>query len=184
MPSTQTGHQSLTSHNSALTSMNDTAKESNDISFIKPSKKACPTRFLFVSKANIAKPTLNAELIEIFSPFGDLDTTVGPICVNQKRHVCYVCFTEAESCQRALLATQTGSGISLPNDTVRLICKYADIERPSIPPPEPECVSSTTEVVVPGLTVVENFVDPDEEQHLLDFCDTRNAEKFFSKGNQ
>jgi hypothetical protein len=37
-------------------------------------------------------------------------------------------------------------------------------------------------VEVPGLTILKDFVTEDEEQHLLDFCDTRNAEKFFSKG--
>ena len=171
---------------------NECKTTEHKVSFVKPSKKSCPTRYLFVSKANTSLPIdiLTQELIDIFSPFGPLDqsipgtTSVGPVVINQKRHVCYVCFASKESCERALLATQAGQGLVLPsNNTVRLICKYADVERPVIPPPEPECISSTTEINVPGLTVIENFITSEEEQYLLDFCDNRNAEKFFSKGN-
>ena len=158
-------------------------KKDNFPSFIKPSKKSCPTRYLFVSKANTTDPNLATLLTETFSQFGDLDTSLGPTCINLKRHVCYVIFKDVESCERALLATQTDGGIALQGyEDVRLICKYAGIEKPVIPPPEPECISSTANVNVPGLTVIENFVTEDEEQYLLDFCDTRNAVKYFSKG--
>ena len=96
-------------------------------SFVKPPKKSCPTRFLFVSKANTLNPNLKTELIEIFSSYGLLDTVVGPVFVNHSRHVCYVCFEESAACQRALLATQEDQGLFLPVDNeIRLICKYAD----------------------------------------------------------
>lgn len=165
--------------------MEHTTKEKDtEISFVKPSKKASPTRFLFVSKADISDPNLAAELISIFSRYGDLDETMGPVYINHKRHVCYVCFQDKGSCQKALLATQCKEGMSLSGGVEKLICKYADVERPVTPPPEPECISTTEGVDVPGLTVMEEFVSEEEERFLLDFCDTRNADtvKAFSKG--
>lgn len=34
-------------------------------------------------------------------------------------------------------------------------------------PPEPECTSTTENIVVPGLTLIENFIHPDEESAIL-----------------
>ena len=158
--------------------------------FVKPSKKKKkkgeaerpPTRFLFISKADTSRPRLLSELADTFSQFGSLDSDLGPVCVNWKRHVCYVCFQEEEACRRALIATQEGEGVAL-GDGIRLICKYADLYRPQIPPPEPECVSATDDVLVPGLTLLQDFISPEEEEFLIDFCDNRNSKDYFAKGN-
>ena len=166
---------------------NNTKKEpTKELSFVRASKKNCPTRFLFVSRADLADPNVTSDMIETFSAFGDLDTAMGPICIhiNQKRHASYVCFQDKEGCQRAYLAAETGAGISLKDGAERLICRYTDMEKSLIAPPEAECISITRGIEVPGLSVTEDFVSEEEEEYLLDFCDTRNAEKFFSKGNE
>ena len=39
---------------------------------------------------------------------------------------------------------------------------------PPQPPPEPECTSTTAQVSVPGLSLLEDFLTPDEETLLLE----------------
>jgi hypothetical protein len=90
------------------------------------------------------------------------------------QHVCYVCYKDEMSAQRAMeYVADLGIWIS----DRKLSAKYAAIARPTIPPPEPECISTTQEVVVPGLHVLADFITAEDEQRLLVFCDSQENKK-------
>jgi hypothetical protein len=52
--------------------------------------------------------------------------------------------------------------------------RYADLSRVIIPPPEPECISETEDIVVPGLHLFTEFVSLEEEKELLEFSDQKD----------
>jgi hypothetical protein len=53
--------------------------------FVKPLKRACPTRFLFVSNADTESPSLKFDLEELFGQFGELDFSFGPVFVSKSK---------------------------------------------------------------------------------------------------
>jgi hypothetical protein len=53
--------------------------------FVKPLKRACPTRYLFVSNADTESPTLKLDLEELFGQFGEMDLTFGPVFVSKSK---------------------------------------------------------------------------------------------------
>lgn len=59
-------------------------------------------------------------------------------------------------------------------DGYNITIKYASIKKPSTPPPEPECTSSTVDIQVPGMMLIPDFISPDEEAYLLDTYATRD----------
>jgi alkylated DNA repair dioxygenase AlkB len=62
--------------------------------------------------------------------------------------------------------------------------RYADLTRTIIPPPEPECISVTADVVVPGLHLFPEFVTEEEERELIEFSDQKDSHgKLFWKTN-
>ena len=90
------------------------------------------------------------------------------------KHVCYVCYQESTSAQAALeYVGSPGMWIS----GRKLSAKYASIAKTPIPPPEPECISTTADVAVPGLVVVPDFISPEVEARLLQFCDAHENRK-------
>lgn len=97
-----------------------------------------------------------------------------------QQHVCYVCFKEEQSAQMAIEYVAT-TGMWLGGR--KLSTKYATIARPPMPPPEPECTSSTDEIEVPGLTVIRDFVTEADELHLLQMCDIHENKKSKWKSN-
>ena len=53
--------------------------------FVKPPKRAYPTRFVFVSNADTTSDTIEQDLIQHFEQFGDFDYECGPVFVNYER---------------------------------------------------------------------------------------------------
>ena len=81
------------------------------------------------------------------------------------KRICYIIYTEAEF---AAKATSHFLQHPLVIDGFNITIKYADIKKPSTPPPEPECTSGTHDITVPGMTLITEFITPDEETYLLD----------------
>jgi hypothetical protein len=66
----------------------------------------------------------------------------------------------------------------------KVAVRYADLTREMIPPPEPECISVTADVVVPGLHLFPEFVSEEEERELIEFSDQKDPHgKLFWKTN-
>jgi hypothetical protein len=53
--------------------------------FVKPTKRACPTKFLFVSNANTDSETIQLDLMNLFQQFGEFDETFGPIFISKEK---------------------------------------------------------------------------------------------------
>lgn len=57
--------------------------------FVKPTKRSCPTKILFVSNANTDSETIELDLRNLFQQFGEFDETFGPIFISKEK-VCWV----------------------------------------------------------------------------------------------
>lgn len=101
-------------------------------------------------------------------------------CLIFGQHVCYVCFQEEKSAERAM---QYVSSVGIWISNRKLSTKYAAIARPPIPPPEPECISMTEDIVVPGLHVLTDFISLEDEKRLIEFCDSHENKKSKWKTN-
>jgi hypothetical protein len=111
--------------------------------------------------------TTKEEIRSLFTIYGEIaqDEVTGSDgieLVKDKRY-CYVSFTTAEAAARAVAAYQSNDG-SLP----KLLVKYAVLAEPKGPALEPPCTSSTADLDVPGLRVVENFLSEELEAQLLE----------------
>jgi alkylated DNA repair protein alkB homolog 8 len=87
------------------------------------------------------------------------------------QHLCYICFKDKLSTQAAVEYSQHNN---LFIGERKVSVRYADLSRVTIPPPEPECISETEDVVVPGLHLFTDFVSLEEEKELLEFSDQKD----------
>ena len=120
-----------------------------------------PSRVLYVAGVGQQMNTLKTDVLAEFAAFGAVEEVE---FVANKRF-CFVVFEDAHSATAAMEAL---SDRHIERFKGRVFIQYAVENAPRSPgPPEPECVSLTAEVVVPGLEVLEEFVSEEDEQILL-----------------
>jgi len=154
--------------------------DNNLPNFVKPRKTACPTRYVFISNADTTSDTVIQDITDIFQSFGELDTSTGPVFVNYKRHVCYVCYKDPMAAQHAIQQS-IDPGVIVKGR--KISAKYADIARPVTPPPEAECTSTTDHVDVPGLYLIEEVISSEEEASLIALCDSNEKGRTLWRNN-
>lgn len=132
-----------------------------------------PTRFLYVSGVGDFFKSDKEVLRRLFGAYGELDYKDGDaICFIDEMRYCFVCYTAVESAVQAC-AVFTGCDYLTKlsqelqenmQGITKLYVRYAKEKSTARGPPEPECVSSTAHVVVPGCMVIENFITEEEEE--------------------
>lgn len=134
--------------------------------FRRPQNNSGPTRFLYVSGVGDEMGTKESSLVEIFSQFGEIDFSDGyGIDLVPNRRYCFVCFVEVESAMKAL--QHFSAEYELPNlPQTKIMVRYAEEVKEKIIP-KIDCTSSTNHIEVPGLFLIEEFVNPEEEEGLL-----------------
>lgn len=119
------------------------------------------SRVLYVAGVGQQMNTHKADVLAVFSVFGAVDEVE---FVPNKRF-CFVVFGDILS---ATAAKQGLSDQHIECFRGKVYIQYAVENSPRSPgPPEPECISLTAEVVVPGLEVVDEFVTVEDEELLL-----------------
>ena len=120
-----------------------------------------PSRVLYVAGVGHKMNTHKADVLAEFSAFGAVEEVE---FVPNKRF-CFVIFKETEA---ATAAIQNLSDRHIERFHGKLFIQYAIENTPrNLCPLEPECVSLTAEVVVPGLEILDEFLTEHEEQILL-----------------
>lgn len=174
-------------------------EENNCPEFVKPLKRSCPTNYLYISNANTSSENILEDLQHTFLSFGNFNNSFGPIFISKKKvsfsssssffylsliflqHLCYICYENKESTQKVIEYSEKND---LYVGNRKVIVRYADLSRIKISPPEPECISETVNVNVPGLYLIPEFVTFEEEKELLDFADGKdeNGKLYWKSG--
>lgn len=115
-----------------------------------------PSRVLYVAGCGSKYDTEVSLLESIFGEYGAIDEILMP---EGFRYV-YIVFSESSSAVRAMGAL---SNKNVPGLSSSLYIRWALEELPRKDPPEPDCISTTSDVVVPGCIVVEEFLSEEEE---------------------
>lgn len=154
-----------------------------ELHFVKPSAKQNNseeevTRHLYVCGLGSALGSTVETVATIFAPYGALDTSQawGAIDLVPDKRFCFVSFVHKESAQRALESLRASSRGG--NSDIRLLVKYAEENKGTRikAPPEPEDTALSEDLVVPGLHIVENFIDEQEETDLMAVFGAEDAE--------
>jgi alkylated DNA repair dioxygenase AlkB len=130
------------------------------IRFIKAKSSSGPTRFLHVSGAGSSLGTTEENVRAVFDCYGSVDVEF----ISERRY-CFVIYKDIES---AIRATETfQSKVFLQLSTSQLQIRYAEIDTSPLKSPEPECVSMTNYISVPGCFIIPEFISEDEEIKLM-----------------
>lgn len=139
--------------------------------FCKPKIDSPPTRFLYVSGAGDQLGTNPSLLMEVFGRFGEL--AEDRIEFIKGKRFCFIIYVDTES---AIRARDNLSDTSIPElGEIKVHIKFAAEVVPSQGIPEPECTSTTEHTSIPGMSLVENFINEDEETILLDHSCSSSA---------
>jgi alkylated DNA repair protein alkB homolog 8 len=133
--------------------------------FIKARPGSGPTRILYISNAGDALGTTEDELRQVFRAYGDIEIVLVP----EKRYS-FAVFGDADAAQRAMQEMQAANAPTLGTNganRIQLQLRFAEEASPPIPVPEPECVSTTDRLEVPGAHIIEDFITSEEEMQLL-----------------
>lgn len=154
-----------------------------DKMFVRPTKgnAGLPTRYLYLSGVGSDLGTDPMALHQFLSRFGELESIgaddeednqdelskeASGVYMPPNRRYCFAVFKLVES---AIAAHDFFSRNSSVDElgVSQVMAKYSDIAG-SRGPPEAECTSSTSSVIVPGFTLIENFISEEEEMNLME----------------
>ena len=129
---------------------------------VAPSTEATPTRFLYLSGVGHGLGTDEQALIDLFSAHGELDDP--PVEMVPDKRFCFIIYKEVDS---AVTAKRELGNKAIPSmNDIQFIIRYA-VERIVSVMPEPEDSIPSSEVSLPGLTVIEEFISEEKERAIL-----------------
>jgi alkylated DNA repair protein alkB family protein 8 len=166
----------------------------SDTRFVKPKGSGTGaesvSRHLYVCGMGDALGSTSEEVVRLFSAYGELDGSEswGAVDMVAGKRFCFVSFVSEADAETALTAMRKGFTDPAPSPTNgaeagagkegrRLQVKYAEKNSACAAaaklrgPPEPEDTASSDDVVVPGLRIVPDFIDAEEESRLLALFD-------------
>ena len=139
--------------------------------FVKPGKgqKEEVSRHLYIAGVGDLLGTDSSALKQFLSEFGPLEAKPPDhegVYMPEGRRYCFASFLNIEDSKAAYTYFQAQQSIPLLNVS-KVQVRYAfTMEHRS--PQEPECTSVTSEIIVPGLSLIENFLSELDESSLLD----------------
>ena len=169
--------------------------------FCKPTKTSGSTvsRHIYIAGLGEQIGTSKEHVRELFSQFGALDYSVGneddnqevrdtdPVQFVEGKRYCFVSYVLESSAVQAVSYYKRSADDRDNNDTKqKLLVMFAAVnEVKNATDPLPPCTSSSDNVVIPGLRIVSDFIDVDNEQILLssDMCSrtSSNWEELLSR---
>lgn len=152
--------------------------------FAKPSREddGNPSRFLYIGGVG-AQMNSNMEILRsLLCVFGELDceffdtseenASLGIYFPPEKRF-CFAAYKDVSSSVDAYL--HFSKSFDCPELNVKKIdVKYAHIQNKNCPP-IPECTSESSKLFIPGLVLLEEFIDDKMERQIADEVDGENA---------
>lgn len=133
-----------------------------------------PSRHLYISGLGHQLQTDKTALLDFFRSFGTLEDVEGDegIYMPPEKRFLFVTFQEVRVAQEVF--ARLAADPSIPSlQAHNLVVKYAQLAATKRPP-EPDCTSSTEDVVVSGALVVPDFLSQEEEQELLAFYEAQD----------
>ena len=151
--------------------------------FVKPSGASSSssghsTRHLYVCGLGDSLKTPELLIRSIFEPYGELNESLpwGPIDYPEGKRYVFVSYRNLADAEKAYTDLGDGKPIDALNGG-KLYIRYAEraVEEEARGPSVAECTSTTRDVKIPGLILVENFISEEEADCLWNLLDRDDA---------
>jgi hypothetical protein len=131
--------------------------------YIKPKQDSGPTRFLYVSGIGHSLGHDPAAVESVFAKYGSLET----IEFVENKRFCFIVYEHTDSAGAAYHDLNVCAHTIPELGDIKVMIRYAQEAVPTQDVPTPDCTSSTADVSVPGLQLLEDFVTVAEENDLM-----------------
>lgn len=154
---------------------------SAQVRFIKPSaaSKEVPSEHLYIAGIGDSLRTPIDQIKEIFAAFGELDDSQswGSVDAPEGKRYVFVSYKEASSAERAYtsMVNQPVPALGCSKLLIRYANRVPEGTKPKGVPETAEDVCVTRDVVVPGLVLVEDFINEEEHKRLWDLFGADDA---------
>lgn len=141
-----------------------------DQRFAKPAASFVgPSRSIYIAGLGDQLKTDKTKLVEFFSQFGELEDNDGDqgIYMPEGKRFIFISFVDCQVAEHVYSSLEVNPSIPSLNAN-NLQVKYAQLASTK-KSTEPECTSSTDNIHVPGLAVIEDFITEEEESDMMEF---------------